>query len=331
VNELRFGVVLVNYNGWSDTRECLDSLRACSYLNRSIVVVDNASTEDHSEELQERHPDVHWVRATQNTGWSGGNNLGIQFFLQGANPPDVIFLLNNDTIVSGDLFEVLSEGFRQGVDITGPVINEYSDPEVIQTQGTAFNRKDASQDFFSVIPTPIVMDRVEITPVDIVNGCAVAISRRVFEKVGLIDDRFFLICEESDFCLRAQSAGFHCGLIHRSLVFHKHSVTFARAGKPIQRYYGWRNLWLLLKKHPNGGKRKSILASRLLYFRRSFHIFSHECELGNIAGADAVCDGISDALLGRYGKWREKKNWLGRLLRYLYYAMWKFRGGKQVN
>ncbi|MFM8323853.1 MAG: glycosyltransferase family 2 protein, partial [Pirellulaceae bacterium] len=152
---------------------------------------------------------------------------------------------------------------------------------------------------------------VRVTPVDIVNGCAVAIRGEVFQRIGLIDDRFFLICEESDFCLRAQESGFRIGVVHRSLVWHKHSVSFAKAGKPIQRYYGTRNLWLLMKKHPRGENRKGPIVSRMVYFRRCFHLFSHERELGNMPGAHAICDGMADALLGRFGQWTENRSWLG--------------------
>jgi GT2 family glycosyltransferase len=302
VSELRFGVVLVNYNGWADTKECLDSLGACSYTNKSIVVVDNASKEDLSGELRRTHPDVEWVTSTENTGWSGGNNLGIRFLLQKPHPPDVILLLNNDTIVSRDIFDVLLNAILQGYDIVGPVINEYNKPELIQTQGTTFNRKDRSMEFFSVIRTPIDVERIVVTPVDIVNGCAVAIKRKVFEKIGLIDDRFFLICEESDFCLRALDVGFKCGVVHRVSVWHKHSVTFAKAGKPLQRYYGTRNLYLLLAKHPTGVGRKGWLSSRVAYLRMTYHTYCHEIENTNVPGAQAICQGLVDGITGAYGK-----------------------------
>jgi GT2 family glycosyltransferase len=326
----RFGVVLVNYNGWDDTVECLESLMKC-HVCPDVVVVDNASSEDHSQKILARFPELKWIASQENTGWSGGNNLGIRYFLEQTNPPDVIFLLNNDTIVSKDIFEVLELAMEEGFDIVGPVINEYSEQDKIQTQGTAFNRKTDAQEFFSVIPTPIDSNQLISTPVDIVNGCAVAIRHEVFEKIGLIDERFFLICEESDFCLRAAEAGFRCGVVHRSLVWHKHSVSFARAGKPIQRYYGVRNLWLLLKKHPHGKERKGPTQSNWLYCKRAYHLFCHEMELGNRPGASAVCDGIADAWLGRYGKWMEKKSWCSRWLESTMGTIWRLRGGRSES
>lgn len=323
-----FGIVLVNYNGWDDTIECLESIERCD-PKPEVVVVDNASVEDRSTEILGRFPNTRWVTSRDNTGWSGGNNLGIRFFLDRDNCPDVIFLLNNDTRVSEDIVRVLSAGLDKGYDIVGPVINEYFEPDVIQTQGTAFNRKDQSLDFFSVITTPIDSDHITVTPVDIVNGCAVAIRREVFDRIGLIDERFFLICEESDFCLRAIEAGFRCGVVHRSLVWHKHSVSFGRAGKPIQRYYAIRNLWLLIRQHAGGSLRRNWLSSVLLYWRHSFYVYSRELELVNRDGARAVCDGIADAILGRYGKWKERYNWLGGILNSLMHFVWRIRGGRR--
>ncbi len=88
-----------------------------------------------------------------------------------------------------------------------------------------------------------------ITDVDIVNGCCMMVRAEVLARVGLIDERFFLIHEESDFCLRARQAGFKCGVMAEALVWHKGSSSFKRSGKRWQRYYDARNLYLLLSKH----------------------------------------------------------------------------------
>src|SRR5437764_748752 len=78
--------------------------------------------------------------------------------------------------------------------------------------------------------------------VDIVNGCCMMVRAEVFARVGLVDERFFLVHEESDLCLRARRAGFRCGVFGEALVWHKGSSAFARTGKRLQRYYDTRNL-----------------------------------------------------------------------------------------
>jgi GT2 family glycosyltransferase len=307
----RFGVVLVNYNGWDDTAECLESLAKTPTKFRDIVVVDNASKDNLVDVYRTRFPDVHWIRSETNTGWSGGNNQGIQFFLRAEKQLDAIFLLNNDTVVAPDIFEVMEAGFEKGFDILGPVINEYHDRCKIQTQGVAFNRAENPFEFFTVIPTPIDENGIKVIHVDIVNGCAVAIRPSVFAEIGLIDDRFFLICEESDLCLRAIEAGFNSGVVCRSLVWHKHSVSFVKAGKPIQRYYSVRNLLLLLCKHPGGAGRKGWKGSRLSYLRFAYHLYCHELDRSNRPAARSVCEGVADGILGRYGQQDLRNSYFG--------------------
>jgi GT2 family glycosyltransferase len=325
---VRFGIVLVDYNGWPDTFECLRSLSECCQ-NAEVVLVNNASKEDYSELARGQYPGLHVIKSQQNMGWSGGNNLGIKFLLEISPRIDAILLLNNDTVVHPNILELLGKGFSLGFDVVGPVINDYKSRDEIQTQGVAFNIATRPNEFFTVIPVPVDNDEFRVTPVDIANGCAVAITREVFEKTGLIDERFFLICEESDFCLRAQEAGFKLGIINRSLVWHKHSVSFNRAGKPLQRYYGTRNLWLLLKKHPNGKGRRGRFSSVLAYFRHQYHLFCHEVELGNPMGASAIVDGISDALLGKYGARNETRSWISRSAEKTLYCVWFIQGGKK--
>lgn len=327
-----------------DTLECLASIHLCDLNETRVIVVDNGSETFAGSTIAEQFPSVTYIKSAVNSGWSGGNNLGIRESLQPGSivaksliesmripTADVVLLLNNDTIVDDQILQVLRESFERGYDILGPVINEYDQPDVVQTAGVRFNPKSGSG-FFKTIP---IRQEAEsncapsITDVDIVNGCAVAISKSVFDRIGLIDERFFLICEESDFCLRAQNAGFKLGVIHRSLVWHKHSVSFNRAGKPLQRYYGSRNLWLLLKKHPNGNGRRGRFSSVVAYCRHQYHLFCHEVELGNQSGASAIVDGMSDALLGRYGVRNDTRSWISRLGENMLYCVWRIRGGKK--
>ena len=98
------------------------------------------------------------------------------------------------------------------------------EPETVLTDGCRFNHPE-SPGFFERIVVPIeTIDPPRVDPVEIVNGCCMMIARQVFEQIGLIDERFFLIHEEADFCLRARQAGFACGILAEPLVWHKHSA-----------------------------------------------------------------------------------------------------------
>lgn len=294
--------MLVNYNGTADTRKCLDSLRGLDRGRCRAIVVDNGSTPDASGTLWEAYPWADVVRREDNGGWAGGNNTGIRRALeQGA---EWVILLNNDTVVAPELVDRLlaAVGAHPEFGVIGPIICFMDEAEVVQTDGCRFNPPGFAG-FFERVEVPIAPgDPPRVAEVDIVNGCCLMAHRRVFEAVGLIDERFFLIHEESDFCLRAKAAGFACGVLAEPLVWHKGSSTFKRSGGGLQRYHDARNLALLLRKHSRthrGGR--GPLDSWRAYLRSLRHRYDHELEQGNGAAADAVVEGLCDALVGRYG------------------------------
>ncbi len=298
----RIWIVVVNFNGLADTRKCLASLQGIDLPKVSTVVVDNASAQNPTEALQAEFPWCHIIRNAVNGGWAGGNNTGIVYALdRGA---DQILLLNNDTTVSPRLVESLlaAAAAQPQYGILGPVIYYMDQPAEIMTDGCVFNRPDYPG-FFQRKPVSLVVGGPpQVTDVDIVNGCAMMIARRVFERIGLIDERFFLIHEESDFCLRAWHAGFRCGVLGEGLVWHKGSSTFKRSGKRWQRYYDARNLALLLRKHQATHQTgRGDWRSRLEYIKYVYYRYSLEREEGHAEAAEGVLEGVCDALNGRYG------------------------------
>jgi len=295
-------IVVVNYNGLADTRRCLRSLVSLQNARCQVVVVDNASTACPISELQRDFAWCHLIATPINGGWAGGNNVGIRYAL--AHRADYVLLLNNDTVAAPQLVARLVASATDHPDygIIGPVIRSLEPPCDVMTDGCAFN--DGQQaGFFRRIPVPLcVPGTAGLTEVDIVNGCCMMVAARVFEKVGLIDERFFLIHEESDFCLRARQAGFCCGILGEALVWHKGSSTFKSTGKAAQRYFDARNLLLLLRKHRTYSPgRRGPARSICEYVRYVYYRYCIEREQEHMTAADAVLEGLSDAVIGRYG------------------------------
>jgi GT2 family glycosyltransferase len=308
-------IVPVNYNGLEDTRKCLRSLAETS-PTASVVLVDNASIVDPTPIIGTEFPWVHLIRNRTNEGWSGGNNTGIRHALaQGA---EFVILLNNDTTVHprfvGRLLAAADANPEHGV--LGPVIRFMDEPEQTMADGVSFNLP-GTLGLFGHVPVPEKSaEPPSVTEVDVVNGCCMMIRRSVFERVGLIEDRFFLIHEESDFCLRVQRAGFKCGVIAEGLVWHKGSSSFKRSGKRWQRYYDTRNLGLLLSRHPaRSGGRRNELASYLAYLRYAYHRYCHEREDGHLDAADAVLEGLVDLATRQFGPHRPRTRWSVPVLR----------------
>jgi hypothetical protein len=318
----RVSIVVVNYNGTDDTHKCLRSLRALDYPNAEVVLVDNGSTPPAGELFASEYP---WVRVIQNAvngGWAGGNNVGIRDAL--ARGAEYFILLNNDTIVAPNLVTRLLAALSAGYGVVGPLVHWMDEPDVVMMDGCAFDA-DGSAGFFERKPIPAAP--AVVAEVEIVYGCCLTTSAAVLQRVGLLDERFFLIHEESDFCLRARRAGFRCGVLAEPLVWHKGSSSFQREAKPLQRYFDARNLFLLLLKHAGTYRRPpKRLQLWLKYLRHVYYFYCICRDRRNDAGARAVLNGFSDALFRHFGPLKERSRPLVPLVGWCF-ERWRMRKG----
>lgn len=323
-------IIVLNHNGLEDTLRCMRSLAAVDYPALHVAVVDNGSRPDPSAQLLAEFPWSTVLRNAHNGGWSGGNNTGIQWALE--HDAEQVLLLNNDTLVAPQIARRLIEAARANPElgILGPVIAYLEEPNKVMTDGFLFN--DAAEPGF-FRRRPVALDRASpprLTEVDIVNGCCMMVSAAVFRRIGLIDDRFFLVHEESDFCLRARRAGFRCGLLGETLIRHKGSSSFQRSGKARQRYYDARNLYLLLRKHLATHRRgRTPLRSRIEYLKYVYYRYAIEREQDQPEAADAVIEGLCDAVAGRYGPFASRPRPAVPVVRGLF-EWWRQRRARQA-
>jgi len=322
-------IVVVDFNGIEDTRRCLRSLGELAPA-ASVIVVDNGSAKDLTLALKPEFPAVAFFRSRTNTGWAGGNNIGLRYAL--ARGAEFVVLLNNDTTVSPRLVERLVAAARANPQfgILGPVIRFMDPPSEVQTDGVQFNRP-GRPGFFQRQVVPLTSrPEPQVTEVDIVNGCCLMVRRDVVAAVGLIDEEFFLVHEESDYCLRSQQAGFKNGVVGEALVWHKGSSTFQREGKRLQRYYDSRNLIRLLARHWGRPAARSTLISALLYFRYAYHRYAIEREHGYASSAEAVVEGVYDAWTRRFGPYSTRPRFGISLVREAFDLVWRFAGEPTV-
>jgi GT2 family glycosyltransferase len=196
------------------------------------------------------------------------------------------------------------------------------------TDGCVFNPAGAPGFFQRKAVALEPADSPTVTEVDIVNGCCMMIAAPVLARIGLVDERFFLVHEESDLCLRARRAGFRCGVLSEALVWHKGSVSFRRTGQGTQRYYDARNLFLLLRKHLFTHARRGPNRSRWEYLKYVYYRYAIEREQDEKAGADAVLEGFADALAGRYGPRNGRRCPAVPMIRWLFETYRRRRAGQ---
>lgn len=235
-------VIVLHYNGVADTLECLASLARQTYGNMRTLVVDNGSRDPIGPHLG-GHGWADVLELPDNRGWSGGNNAGIARGLD--DGADVICLLNNDTVLPADAVARLARtAALLGPCILHPAIDSYDaaegtqlDPAVPQPPGLRVQAVPAFGHVFEI---------------DFLHGACVFISATVFRRIGVIDERFFLLCEDADFGLRAIEAGFHLYCDTSVRIRHKESRSFGGRLTPVKTYYGIRNTLLYGEKHPGG-------------------------------------------------------------------------------
>lgn len=238
--------IILNTNRREDSLACLDSLLKNTYENHKVIVLDNASTDGSVEAIQTAFPSVEIVNLTENKGYAGNNNVGIELALvQGA---DWVFVLNEDTILEPTCLAKLVETGESDpkIGIVGPMVYHFDEPQVIQSAGGQFDRYlDASH---IAENQPDRGQFSEPRPVDWISGCAILVRQEVIERLGMLDERFFIYYEETEWCLRASRGGWQIMHVPQAKIWHK-GVQRNYDPKPSVTYYFTRNRFLMLAKH----------------------------------------------------------------------------------
>lgn len=258
-------IILVNWNGLDDTLECIESIKKSRYTNYKIVVVDNGSNQ-----LPVFDSDIELIKTYQNLGFAEGNNVGIRYAL--AKGADAIWLLNNDTIVTPT---TLTEYINQlpHSSILGAKLMRYDEPTVYDHLGGKWNPQRGRFDLIALGQS----DHGQYdTPqqVDYVCGASLLATREAFIAVGLLDSRFFLYWEESDWCARARKAGFDITTCPKAYVYHKGSASMP-GGKPYTTYYDWRGRLLWIRRNCSSKEQLRLLQSVIA--PEVFKVYKHWC------------------------------------------------------
>lgn len=249
-------IILVNWNGWEDTVECLESLEKLAYPNYSVVVVDNNSSDRSVGHIRNQFSDIRLIESNTNRGYAGGNNLGVEYAL--AHNADYVWLLNNDTVVDQQALSALVKRMEEDstIGICGSKLLYYHQRDTIQAlAGGGYNRWFALTDNFGEKqPASTVIDREAIeAELDFIIGASMLVSRSFLEEVGLLCEDYFLYYEEIDWGIRAGSK-FDLGFAPKSLVYHKEGASIEASNRNknnksrLSDYYLVRNRFKLTYK-----------------------------------------------------------------------------------
>jgi len=314
----KISIILLNWNGKKDTLECLASLQKVRYPNFQAIVVDNGSTDVSIPAFRAAYPDLPILENGANLGFAGGNNPGIEWALR--HHAEWILLLNNDTTVAPDFLSAFLAAAKEQpkAKIFGAKILRYNQPDIIDHLGGFWNPQVG--EFISPDSGEPDHPYFNMRAADYVCGAALLMHRSVPETIGLLEPKFFLFWEESDFCYRAKKAGLEVWTAPEAKIWHKVSSSFT-GGKPHMHYFWWRSrlLWIDRNCTPEEKKnlyRKIIIPElwkmgRHYLFKAGINLFCPNADRKEKARRlKAGCVGALDFYRKRYGNcpsWLLKK------------------------
>jgi GT2 family glycosyltransferase len=268
-------IVIVSYNTRQLLKECLDSVYVSlveSTLVSEVIVVDNASRDGSAAMVRKHFPQVRLIANENNRGFAAANNQALRalgYEIEDRRcplsptpypPPKYVMLLNPDTIVDGNalttLVRFMGENPRAGA--CGARLL-HSDGRF---QHSAFAFPTLFQVFLDFFPINYRLTDSRLNgryprrlyqagqpfPIDHPLGATLMVRREVIEQVGLLDERFFIYCEEIDWCLRIKAAGWGIWCVPKAQIVH-HVARSTGQFRDEMFVALWRSRYQLFEKH----------------------------------------------------------------------------------
>ncbi len=219
-------IIILNWNGFNDTIECLTSLRQVQYQNHKIILLDNGSENNEGNRLKELFPEIKLILNKTNRGFAGGNNDAINFAMK--NDFKYIVCLNNDCLIEQNWLTNLIEGICAAqADFASSRIMFYPQTELIYSDGDIL-LPDGSG--LSINHLKSQQGTSEVS--DIYSPCAAAsiYSAESLQDVKInenqfFDELYFAYFEDIDLGIRLNAKSYRGVCIPDAVVYHKGSRT----------------------------------------------------------------------------------------------------------
>lgn len=271
---MKIAAVILNWCDARATLRCVSSLKMAGFKG-TIYVVDNASPDLSYQELRKKLPDCIVLRNTVNSGYTGGNNYGIRIAFEADH--DLAVILNNDVEVR------LSAGFwcwLEGIaSSTAKALIGIPVGNSERSEQLAFPA--AHGRVTSAIVSGAELPHTSFP--ELLCGCAMAITRELYEKTGPLDEALFMYCEEFDYSIRCVKSGGELFYAPPSLGF------VLRRGMSASRpayvyYYQARNLIILTLQHLSKARVRTVALVTLVSLKNAFVTRQPSCLRAAIIG-----------------------------------------------
>ena len=294
-------VVLLNWNNANETLTALDSVLKVDYPNFNVLIVDNGSVDGSVEHLKKiTGPRVELIEAGENTGYTGGCNIGFRRALQSG--ADYVWLLNNDAVTEPSTLSSLVAWAEEDPHI-GLVTPRIASLDEVPHLTFAGGVLAVEEGLYDETNDPEQARRwAEMHPGKaLVIGTAMLVRMELVRRIGMLDESFFAYYEDIDFNARSIAAGFRNVVDERTTIRHreKNRNTNPAAIQPHYWYYMARNEPRFWRKHLGLRRSLGMTWTSLNAFLR------HRRRCRTVPGTgDAILAGLWDGWLNRGGPYR---------------------------
>lgn len=239
----KLSIVIVNYNVTQLLRNCLLSIQKyCEGIDYEVIVIDNKSTDSSWGDLIPEFPKVHFIASENNEGFSKANNRAIE-----TAAGEYLLILNPDTELEGFyLNEILNFADSKtnfgclGVrmhDANGNFLPESkrSVPDMINSFEklfTNFKKKNSKSYYRNDV------DEYGVAEVEVITGAFFLVKKEVYEKVGGLDERYFMYGEDIDLCYTLLNNNYKNYYYGKASILHHKGESTVKDELYLERFYG---------------------------------------------------------------------------------------------
>lgn len=251
-------IIVINWNSYEVTSECLNSLRSVNYDSFEIILVDNGSEDTSGQRLKIEYPEITLLTNESNQGFTGGNNTGIRYAL--SNGFDYLMLLNNDTITTPNFLKVLISklSVSSRIGAIQPKIMFNQERHVIWSAGGVLNR-------FLLLTSTMGENELDKGQFDQdrnpdwITGCCFLVRSDIVRQVGLLDNKLFIYYEDFDWSMKIRAAGFQLLYEPKSVIYHEVGMSNQNRKdhnegtiSPFSHYVNIRNHLFMVRRYTQG-------------------------------------------------------------------------------
>jgi GT2 family glycosyltransferase len=257
------GIIVLNYNTWEDTIECVQSILKTTKINYKIYIVDNKSSDSSFEILSEKYKSnslIYIIKSEINGGYSAGNNLGIRRALE--EGADAVLLSNSDIIYYENSIDTMYNKYQTNKKDVGLI-----GPKVLLLNGDIQHLIRKNYTFVNYLFSKKPLNKIDIFDINkktyhrdykydrdysfygFLSGCCLLISDNYFKLAGLLDENIFLYYEESIIGLNAKKVNLKSYLVINANVLHKSSASIGNKNSAFSRFHRYYSSMYMMRRY----------------------------------------------------------------------------------